>query len=338
MVQLFVRKVFWFLLPLLLLGLILVGTFFIFDPFGVLTSREDYKGSLVAYNEDFLATERYVKKKDIYNAFIFGSSRAGCGFSVDSWKQYLPKESVPFLFAASNEGIFGIHGKIKLIDESQGKLDQVLILIDVDQTFKRVTNSSGHLYIKHPLVSKESNQRFVLEYLKDYVFSGFFVAYLDYKIFGTQRAYMNGYLDFSADTSLRHEPFSVMKREQAILKEGENYFLSRKNLFYDRPVKLENADKRIQSSAFAMLKEIKQLFDKHKTDYQIIIGPLYDQKKIHPEDKEALENIFGSQHVHDYSGKNRFTENYKNYYEPSHYRVHVGDSILAEVYASWVLR
>ncbi len=81
-----------------------------------------------------------------------------------------------------------------------------------------------------------------------------------------------------------------------------------------------------------MLNEIIDVFRKQKTEYKIIISPAYDQLKLAPQDKIQLENIFGKENVYDFAGINPITNNYRNYYEHSHYRPHVTKHILSEIY------
>ena len=49
--------------------------------------------------------------------------------------------------------------------------------------------------------------------------------------------------------------------------------------------------------------------------------------------KIKIVNIFGENNVHDFSGISKITNNYKNYYENSHYRTNVTKDILKTVYS-----
>ena len=63
-----------------------------------------------------------------------------------------------------------------------------------------------------------------------------------------------------------------------------------------------------------------------------MISPLYNKMKLHNEDLEYLKKVFGETNVFDFSGINKFTNDYRNYYESSHYRPHVAREILKIVY------
>ena len=79
-------------------GSFCVGTFYYFDPFRILKRYDIYYNSIVEYNEDFVATERYLKNTEKYDSFIFGSSRAGCGFNTDNWSTYVNSQGSSYNF------------------------------------------------------------------------------------------------------------------------------------------------------------------------------------------------------------------------------------------------
>ena len=81
-----------------------------------------------------------------------------------------------------------------------------------------------------------------------------------------------------------------------------------------------------------LLNEINKIFQKHNTHVKIIINPLYDQRELNKKDLEVLIDIFGRDVVFDFSGKNDLTAPVQNYYEQSHYRPHVADSVMARIY------
>jgi len=327
----FIKEAILFAIPILLFFAITVGTFFLFDPFKILNEYEVFNNSIVSYNEDYIATERFLKNKTQYNSFILGSSRAGCGFRVSDWEKKLGNTAQVFSFAASNESIFGIWGKVRLLDEENAPIDHVLLVIDTDITMKRTVNSNGHIFIKHPRVSGESETAFISEYLKDYIFTGFFVRYLDYKMFEEERSYMKGFLNF-AHKSLEEQyiPFNINQREARILDDEAAYY--QENTFYDRPAEAVSAKSFINSKSIGFMKDIKAIFDKHQTNYKIVISPLYDQKKIHELDLKAIQEIFAKENVFDYSGKNAITDDKHNYYETSHYRIGIGQQIINRIY------
>ena len=81
-----------------------------------------------------------------------------------------------------------------------------------------------------------------------------------------------------------------------------------------------------------VLDKIMEMLHRHGTSVRIIISPDYDQKELHPDDREILQNIFGEENVYDFSGINEFTKDYHNYYEAGHYRPLLGNKLLERVY------
>ncbi|MEP7169743.1 MAG: hypothetical protein ABI855_10280, partial [Bacteroidota bacterium] len=110
----FIKGILIFSIPIFLFSLLIVGTFYLLDPFKVVKHYDEFYNSIIAYNEDYVNTERYLKNENAYNSFVFGSSRAGCGFKTEYWAKHLKKTDRPYCFGASNESIFGIVGKIRL--------------------------------------------------------------------------------------------------------------------------------------------------------------------------------------------------------------------------------
>jgi len=102
--------------------------------------------------------------------------------------------------------------------------------------------------------------------------------------------------------------------------------------FYERNSMQQYRPQVIFGSQMDLLNDMASIFHKQKTDYRIVISPLYDQLKLNAGDLETLRRIFGTENVYDFSGINEITKDYHNYYENSHYRPHVCTSILDEIY------
>ena len=83
-----------------------------------------------------------------------------------------------------------------------------------------------------------------------------------------------------------------------------------------------------------VLESIKLLFEKHNTEYYIIISPnfCYRYPKINKEDFELLCEIFGCDRVYDYSGYNEYTSDVNNYSDIKHFGKFVGWNIMKDIY------
>ncbi len=327
----FLIKGLFFLFPL---ATILVS-YFILDPFKVLRRYSDYSANWSAtLDRDYISTEVYLKNRQTYHydSFIFGSSRTDA-FRTADWRQYLPKNASPFVFGAFCETIDGIHAKINLIDELNDPIENALIVLDTDGTFQDLP--LGHLYVKHPRLTKEPLVLFHTVFIKTYFSNFFFLRYLDYRLFKTYRPYMEKYLvnfPFKIDTITNDFFLIDQEKEQEI--NPLDYYRKKKKIFYARDATvIQQATRRISYNYIILLKKINSIFQKRHTRYKIIISPLYDQKSIHPYDLHVLYRIFGKQNVFDFSGINQYTNDITNYYETSHYTAKVGKNILKTIYA-----
>jgi hypothetical protein len=120
--------------------------------------------------------------------------------------------------------------------------------------------------------------------------------------------------------------------ESMIDRDESLYYGQGDHIFYMHTGKVIYFPPCIDDKQIMFLAEIKNIFHKHKTNYKIIINPLYDQIGLNPDDLEYLCELFGKENVFDFSGINEFTNDYRNYYEPSHYRPHVARKIMEKIY------
>jgi hypothetical protein len=81
-----------------------------------------------------------------------------------------------------------------------------------------------------------------------------------------------------------------------------------------------------------LLHKIYAILKKHKSRYNVIISPLYDQAPLNNKWKSILNKTFKEQHIFDFSGKNKFTEPISNYYEWSHYKPFVAEQLLDSIH------
>ena len=121
-------------------------------------------------------------------------------------------------------------------------------------------------------------------------------------------------------------------REKQIKQEGEAYWKNRKKEFPERDGTATIAEPAIFHRQRMVLDEIMEVLRRHGTSIRVLISPDYNQKKLHPDDREILQGIFGKENVYDFSGINEFTEDYHNYYEAGHYRPLLGNKLLERIY------
>jgi hypothetical protein len=318
----------------------LLIVYIILDPFKVVKQYSSYYISDeiigVTLNFDYVSTSTFENNYPScrYNSFIFGNSRSRFYESAD-WKCYLDKNSIAFHFDASNEALYGILKKLRYINNRQEvHLNNVLLILDYS-TLNQVVPLESHLFAISPQLENNRNLiPFHLSFIKAFFTPKFMIAFVDYKISGKVKNYMTkGALlsDIPLHYELKTNEISFLYFEE-LIENGKYYTPERMRIFYSRdsiqsfyPLVIEEQQKK-------MLAEINEILVKHKTNFKIIINPLYDQKKINVQDLAYLESLFGANNVFDFSGINKFTNDYSNYYEESHYRPHVAREILKEIY------
>lgn len=331
----FIKNIIKFsLVGLIALSLILL-VYLLSDPFKVIFSYKDYSYPYVTPNRDIISTEMFIRNKNKYNynSFIFGSSRT-LAYKPSTWKKYINKNDAPFLFDANGESIYGIYKKIKYLESINANINNAIVIICRDVTFNQDRDFEGrHLFIKHPVTSGNSLIKFHETFFKAYLNPRFLISFYGYNLLNHKyKDWMRGCIEsrkFTYDTITNE--FNIIDQEIEITTNPSKYYLKRKNIFYKREGEKTESINRINELQLQMLHEINRIFNKHKTRYKIVISPTYDQVKFSKRDFNILKGIF-HENLYDFSGKNVFTDSYTNYYEDSHYRPNVGDSIFSIIY------
>ncbi|MCR9183645.1 MAG: hypothetical protein NXH73_12025 [Flavobacteriaceae bacterium] len=337
----FLKQVFYFGLIGIIPMVVILITYLVTDPFKVLYTYDSFydnnSKSLVGLNKGYVSTETFLNNVNIlnqeYDSFIFGNSRS-IFYQTSEWKKHLPENSKPFHFDGSSEAIGTILKKIELIDKQGLEIKNALLVLD-PATLIQVEPETGHLYITPPaLVNNKNTVAFHWTFFKTYVNPKFLVAFIDYKFSGKVKPYMTKNKLINEKT-FKYELLTNEIQSDVFddLIAKKQYFTEeRMAVFYEREPLERFHERAINTTQEDILKSIYSIFSKHKTDYKIIISPLYDQKKLNPDDLKFLEDVFGKKNVFDFSGINAFTENYRNYYENSHYRPEVATAILNQIY------
>ena len=313
---------------------VLIVVYLITDPFKML--RPFGLEYFDQANRDYISSELFLRNDPIYhyNSFVFGSSRCGA-FNTYHWKQRLQNNASPFLFQAWGESLTGIEQKISFIDNKGNDIDNVLVLLDIPGAFDKKQLRKDVKEIKDYKVSGQS--QFVFQMC---LFYGF--AQKPSKWISSIQQYRNPVIkEFPFDTISNdwiwgikidtiHQPKkdSLMncspKTKEVFLKQIE--FKSDGDLVESKPL--------ITNVFIEQLKHLKHVFDKHHTDYRIVISPTYcyTNPSINAIDLGILQDIFGKDKVFNYSGKNDITTDCYNFSDPDHFGLCVGWQIIEDIY------
>lgn len=289
---------------------------------------------MVYLNRDYVSTQTYLNNRLRlkYDGYIFGSSTS-LAYATSDWAPYIRCKAL-FHFDASAESLFGIYGKIRLIHNNADKLNCALIILD-RQTLLKVSNAPGdHIRIKHPRVSGESSTLFYITFFQAFLSPEFLFNYVTYTLTGKP-------IDLENAVFTSHIPtpdaitndISYQNLEKEIQTDPGLFYANRKKNFNRKIRNAQFTNQRvIGAEQLRLLEEIKKILALHKTNYRIIINPAYTQQAFNKQDLKILERIFGQEFVFDFTGKNKFTTEITNFYDDSHYRPQVAQSILSEIY------
>ncbi len=333
----FLKRMICFLIVPVLLT---IGTYIYLDPFKVIYDYDIYydennknKGGVVL-NSGYVNTMTLSQQIDSikYNSFIFGNSRSGF-YEVNDWKNYLTSDARCFHLDAAMETYDGLCKKIKYLDEIGVKIENALIVLDYSIFIEK--KHSSHLFIQPPILNKNSiiyNIIFQWNNFRAFCNPHFIKAYLGHYYIGKDMDDANALNKIVFEYDVMSSELKQIESEQKI-KDGIFYDAERMLFFlfnkqYPDSIGPQYIDEDIKQN----LVDLKQILDKHNTDYRVVISPLYNQIKFNSMDLIVLKSIFGNEFVYDFSGANEFTSDFQNYYEDSHYRPHVAREIMKIIY------
>lgn len=331
----FVRLLLLFAIPFVLL----IALYLVADPFKVIRQYDDYYPERVAggvsLNPGHVATQTYLHQASSrqYDSFVMGNSRS-IYYPVSTWQSFLPSGSSCFHYDAAAESILGIWQKLSFVERQGGKIRNLLMVADAGLLAKTDCDH-WHLCETPPILTGYRNLvSFHWYNLKTFITPKFLAAYTDYSIFGVVRPYMLAESLLTEDMFLYDREtnecnFEPLERQ---ISNGQYFNQQRIRAFDGSQYPDSVSPSVIGDEQQVILDSIASLLLRHNTSLHIVISPLYNQIRFNPSDRKWLEDKFGTDHVHDFSGPNEWNADYRNYYETSHYRPHVANAILEQIY------
>ncbi len=318
--------------------LFFIIVYFILDPFKVLYKYDAYfnpsETGCVFLNTNYVSTTNFDNHYEEfkYNSFIFGSSRAFF-YRISDWQKYIDNEPA-YHFESGGEALYSIYKKILYLDKKNISIKHALLILDYDILIQD-SQKNGHLGLSSPQLENYRNFfNFHLASIKGFLNLRFLYAYIDFRISGTIKPYM------TRSFLIEHRPFSYDYKTNEIqfsyyeelIKKDKYYTDELMEVFFNRDSTESFSPPVIGETQKQMLRTIMAVFSKHNTNYKIIISPLYDQVRLATEDINFLKSLYGEKSVFDFSGINRITNNYRNYYENSHYRPQIAKQLMDQIY------
>jgi len=158
--------------------------------------------------------------------------------------------------------------------------------------------------LKHPITSGESVLSFHFNFFQAYLTRKFLINFYSYKILGFYKPFMSGYIDNREITyDIVTNEVNIVDQESEIIKYPIEYYRKRNRVFFERAID-EKTDsiQRITGKQLFMIKEIKRILVKNKTNYKVVLSPLYEQVRFNPSGLLFLRNEFGN-NLYNFSGK-----------------------------------
>ena len=314
--------------------ILLVGIYLWTDPFRCIHDFDI--NDVDATNREYLSTELFLRNEPTYhyNSFIFASSRGG-GINTYVWKQYLPDGAQPFLFQAWSESMTGIEQKMNYLNEHHISINNALILIDIPSTFDTKNQlPKDALSMKHFVFTGQSRFRYnVLQFTNFIQKPSLWRKSISNKVHHVHMSCPSDTItnDWFNTNRLNYTELSP----QDSLKQCSE--IGRKTFFAEierSKGKLTMSEPLITELYEEQLRHIKAIMEANHTDYHIIITPAYcyTNPAVNPNDLALLCDIFGEERVHNYTGKNAYTDDYNNFSDPNHFGLRVGYLILKDIY------
>ena len=330
MKKLFIR------LSLLFLPLLIMVVFFIVvDPMKVIHHYDNPLEIGVLMNDRHYQAGYLSHNKIPYQSFICGSSRSKM-FKIPHWQQYLGADTICFHLGVNDESLWGIMKKLQYIDQQGYAIRHCLITMDY-RLLRDIENNDAHIFRDHPMVSGETYPEYYKFFFIAFITPEFLKSYIDWLKTHTYKPEMQNYIWKEHYTYDKRTGDIYYTEYDSLLQLSEaKYYEGIKDVFYKRDttlVKLKVKDVLTDRTRGHLL-AIKTLFDKHRTDYRIIITPNYDQVALSDSDYHTIQKIFEPKYITNLSGINPITENARNFYEAKHFRPFIADTLMHITYST----
>lgn len=317
---------------------ILIAIGIIWDPYQTLHPKNRWDAKGFSPNREWVCLniyQRRVQTNQTPTYFIIGSSRSHA-FKTSDWSSYagLSPDSV-FHFDAFGMGILRASNLIQFLSRQKPAAKEILWILD-HTIFNETEESDRFIYSEPPAISGKSPIYFHTKAIYESLHPAFI---------------------FHSCLSSLLPNFEMENQDEFTQKEtvdlftGDIYYQKNDNLIKIDSVGFYNNNKNIKKFSKYMtdyetispsvidnnqvitLKKIRNLLDKDGTKVKIVVSPLFSKIKMNNSDLNQLKNIFGKENVFDYSGLNEYTKEYRNYYDPSHFRRHIAQGILRDIYS-----
>ncbi|MBD3411321.1 MAG: hypothetical protein GF419_14090 [Ignavibacteriales bacterium] len=317
---------------------VILGTYAIIDPFCVLYEYEDYTGkSNTHISPAMISTETFLRNKEFlnYDSFIVGSSLV-IGTKTEDWRKHLPPESSPYVFWGNGLTLEGLTSFVKYL-ASETEIRNALIPVNYE-TLQRIEDydAFGPYMYAQQYFKVENGNRLVwhISWIQHYVAEFAFLALiLDYTAPDLFQAFTSPFLvKHPLHYSTVTNDYWRGDTDSIISNNADTYYTQYAEKFLIDADSSEVYERCITKRHGKCLTEVAETLKREGVNYRLVITPHYGKKRLHPSDIAFLRSVFGKDRVYDFSGKNDISADKRNFYDPLHFRPHVGAMIMDSIY------
>ena len=317
----------------------LLTIYFVKDPYMVLREYEDYDHPVLnQQNIGYIMWHKFLKynPEKHYDSFIMGAS-ATLAFTCDEWNKHI--KCSPIRTISFNEGLYNNYARMKALDEMKGqKIKNVLIITD-SKLLPITEPQEGVSYDIGPNINGISWFKFHTNYIKSFLVADFFVPYLRYLFTGYYDKGSNAIINNRVKTLEKYtnDAAEVKVIENLIAQKGFQFFFKKNKEKFEHALNLKPKmlPPRLGKPQINILKALKQLANKHKTNLKLVIAPRLNKDYINDKDFALLQQILGKENVFSYEvNVHKELNKIENFYEPDHFRESIGQYILNDIYGN----
>lgn len=303
---------------------ILLGTFFIQDPYR-LTTYPPYTSGRHAINRGVVTTNGYLEKEGI-NSLILGNSRS-MAIRCDDWVQLNPNCSDCFHFDASEDNIFGFQQKAQLLHDRGDSISHVLIVLDESSLRVKPFKPREMAYIRHPIFQEFGPKT------KTTFYSVFIKQYLNFRyqwehIFkSNSKSRFVQKFDHSRCEYNQISGDYISANEQVIKSDSTAYY-SQNSTFNNQP---EHHYYDISAEKIMHLTNVIDQLHALGAHCKILFQPRWTQSHPSHSALDKLSKALPTVKIYDASHYHNILKNPGYWYEQSHFRPMAGRLILEAI-------
>lgn len=315
--------------------IIILAIYIVLDPFRVVRNHDPFyvPGSPLPYNKGYASTMTYLNGRERwkYNAFILGTSRT-IYFPAKEWARHLGDDASVYHFDAPSDSPSGIAGKLRLIDSKGDSIKYALIEI---APWSFGAEESDDFAFRRPwqLTGIEKLPHFHYTFVRDFFRRSMFTALMRYYATGQIRVQDAGLFQQRSwsDNPVNNETINDSV-ERLIATNPRLFYEGKAIKFATSPKKFHYAQTDVPERERLALMEIAGILKRHHTDYRIFIGPEFTHVLMPPQNRRLLDSIFEPSRVIDLSLFPPAFTKPMAFYDPIHFRPHIGAMLLDSMY------